>query len=184
MMSSGSVCGDHPRGCGEHQNSGPSMSESRGSSPRMRGALELDRPACFQPRIIPADAGSTMYISSESSIRWDHPRGCGEHVLAPDVADSVSGSSPRMRGARRVTVATLPMVRIIPADAGSTCLVSGVDVIFEDHPRGCGEHSPSSIHRHNRRGSSPRMRGALMGPHPIRTELRIIPADAGSTCQW
>ena len=71
------------------------------------------------------------------------------------------GSSPRMRGARNMTGEYLPEVRIIPADAGSTC--SGFQVTFhrKDHPRGCGEHSSSS-------------------PSYMVT-LRIIPADAGST---
>ena len=73
---------DHPRGCGEHPISACSMPRLRGSSPRMRGALQSRVSLCADIRIIPADAGSTnsdfiMYIRSK-----DHPRGCGEHRLS------------------------------------------------------------------------------------------------------
>ena len=90
---------DHPRGCGEHMVSSPSMLSMMGSSPRMRGALRraVDAMAAFG--IIPADAGSTFSKSFICLSSKDHPRGCGEHggqlvkTWLPD------GSSPRMRGA-------------------------------------------------------------------------------------
>ena len=55
-------CGsqDHPRGCGEHQPCGSGCLQSRGSSPRMRGARASQDPAYQDTRIIPADAGSTL----------------------------------------------------------------------------------------------------------------------------
>ena len=50
-----------------------------------------------------------------------------------------------------------------------------------DHPRGCGEH-PTDVTRGGIvQGSSPRMRGALVVMREIVLEIRIIPADAGST---
>ena len=73
------VCRDHPRGCGEHAIVNARMSQSGGSSPRMRGAPWQELDDVIALRIIPADAGSTMYAPSMSRSRTDHPRGCGEH---------------------------------------------------------------------------------------------------------
>ena len=50
---------DHPRGCGEHVENDLAYFEEKGSSPRMRGALERLKTMKKIKRIIPADAGST-----------------------------------------------------------------------------------------------------------------------------
>ena len=55
---------DHPRGCGEHARRWWGNGASAGSSPRMRGALMSDKNDEKQPRIIPADAGSTSSHTS------------------------------------------------------------------------------------------------------------------------
>ena len=55
------------------------------------------------------------YIDSQ-----DHPRGCGEHAVAPIIGNIIRGSSPRMRGALSVINPYPPARGIIPADAGST----------------------------------------------------------------
>ena len=73
---------------------------------------------------------------------------------------------------------------IIPADAGSTTCVSRLQLLDEDHPRGCGEHQRWIVGMPTREGSSPRMRGALMRRSDTRGHRRIIPADAGSTLAW
>ena len=73
-------CGDHPRGCGEHEDTDAKQFWDEGSSPRMRGAptaflTAINGPSGSSPRmrgallrlavrhrnvgIIPADAGST-----------------------------------------------------------------------------------------------------------------------------
>ena len=77
------------------------------------------------------------------------------------------------------------LVRIIPADAGSTLTSEYAGLDARNHPRGCGEHLLVRIQWALRVGSSPRMRGA----HAARTLpwlcTRIIPADAGSTrMEW
>ena len=75
--------GDHPRGCGEHATTMSAPVVVTGSSPRMRGAPVRWRLVGFGNGIIPADAGSTtMRNAIDGSIK-DHPRGCGEHLLAP-----------------------------------------------------------------------------------------------------
>ena len=70
---------------------------------------------------------------------------------------------------------------IIPADAGST-LVGGVcPDVGPDHPRGCGEHCRDWMGLKMVQGSSPRMRGAPRRQPMSEPNVRIIPADAGST---
>ena len=91
------------------------------------------------------------------------------------------GSSPRMWGAHDAVVASLNLLRIIPADAGSTALLEAPRLGVEDHPRGCGEHGMGLSVANEMDGSSPRMRGALPAYAHMRGEPRIIPADAGST---
>ena len=91
---------DHPRGCGEHSLSAHAACMIWGSSPRMRGAPITGCKAHMEPRIIPADAGSTHEFGQTRAIGKDHPRGCGEHV--------------------RKTVSGKMQIGIIPADAGST----------------------------------------------------------------
>ena len=111
---------DHPRGCGEHTSAGVRFADSRGSSPRMRGAHPSDLRIVCQPGIIPADAGSTRTDQGTFTGFMDHPRGCGEHEVTSSSFWSLSGSSPRMRGAHIIHFVYQIMERIIPADAGST----------------------------------------------------------------
>ena len=70
---------DHPRGCGEHADLQSLRCIHPGSSPRMRGAPDPDRPVLDERGIIPADAGSTGSATGWTSAPSDHPRGCGEH---------------------------------------------------------------------------------------------------------
>ena len=86
-----------------------------------------------------------------------------------------------MRGTPIAGMAALLVVRIIPADAGSTQGDSCYDTDGEDHPRECGEHW-NWIDRHVfGPGSSPRMRGAPSFGGAGIDCVGIIPADAGST---
>ena len=71
---------DHPRGCGEHFADVDKPTCNGGSSPRMRGAPETISPIERKPRIIPADAGSTLHSQDIFFGHKDHPRGCGEHI--------------------------------------------------------------------------------------------------------
>ena len=86
-----------------------------------------------------------------------------------------------MRGAQSGYICQSDSGRIIPADAGSTCVGLGLGLGGQDHPRGCGEHSLRSAISLVRLGSSPRMRGALNVNAVAESLERIIPADAGST---
>ena len=151
---------DHPRGCGEHAPSRPLCPVIWGSSPRMRGAPLRSWHSHITDRIIPADAGSTCLLNPSFPIIWDHPRGCGEHVVFPVFRIVVPGSSPRMRGAPNGCNVQMENSRIIPADAGSTNTWEAHEAPAADHPRGCGEHDALSDMVGCDGGSSPRMRGA------------------------
>ena len=147
----------------------------------MRGARISKVYSFKQCRIIPADAGSTSTPAWPTLLRWDHPRGCGEHLVSARSLSWPQGSSPRMRGAQRVLDHTVAVRGIIPADAGSTSRHTDDVHRQEDHPRGCGEHMATVAPWPLNSGSSPRMRGA-----PVQQDRRIpqhgiIPADAGST---
>ena len=71
--------------------------------------------------------------------------------------------------------------RIIPAYAGSTSGRAQHKTIAWDHPRVCGEHPTLDEFIGLCRGSSPRMRGARLGPGRRPVPGGIIPAYAGST---
>ena len=172
---------DHPRGCGEHWIMSSALLADPGSSPRMRGALNVHPVLISQPRIIPADAGSTWPRRAPCRTGADHPRGCGEHHVQRSHQHRFQGSSPRMRGAPADRTVRDGPDRIIPADAGSTPEAAGSPTTAWDHPRGCGEHTAVSVPVRLRTGSSPRMRGALLAPCRHADAGGIIPADAGST---
>ena len=70
---------------------------------------------------------------------------------------------------------------IIPAYAGSTWRCDVTTPRSWDHPRVCGEHSVIWKVSKLLLGSSPRMRGALVGDLDKRARDGIIPAYAGST---
>ena len=147
----------------------------------MRGALVFDVAAVAPTRIIPADAGSTAYPIHFCSYAEDHPRGCGEHLLCDGWVEHSCGSSPRMRGAHSARSTGMVLIRIIPADAGSTWVIALPLTVPRDHPRGCGEHSARATTLSVFLGSSPRMRGALPRHLQQIPITGIIPADAGST---
>ena len=147
----------------------------------MRGTRVCRSSFCPLPGIIPAHAGNTCLPFAVRYLRWDHPRACGEHLRPVTLAVSVLGSSPRMRGTRRLALADRALDGIIPAHAGNTCETIVCRGLCGDHPRACGEHGAwNSVHAAFV-GSSPRMRGtlAIYAHNPWCSG--IIPAHAGNT---
>ena len=147
----------------------------------MRGALVASGRGQADRRIIPADAGSTCRVHCAKAVLRDHPRRCGEHSLSEAGMKPGWGSSPQMRGALPRQPLRSPILRIIPADAGSTSTWCFSWNAEQDHPRRCGEHATAQVRVSPEWGSSPQMRGA---PPTRRWRCgcrRIIPADAGST---
>ena len=92
----------------------------------------------------------------------DHPRMCGEHLGGVPMWMMSGGSSPHVRGARRLTLTPRPAAGIIPACAGSTEAGEFAGDGAGDHPRMCGEHRLVASKLVLSQGSSPHVRGALM----------------------
>ena len=174
---------DHPRVCGEHQSFHVSPAYTEGSSPRVRGTLEVHVGRPTVTGIIPACAGNTSQASARYDATWDHPRVCGEH--AGEILDKLRkwGSSPRVRGTRQKMVPSRVNGRIIPACAGNTPRHRPAHSALNarDHPRVCGEHREGAEDAGHRQGSSPRVRGTPAGLPCTRPISGIIPACAGNT---
>ena len=112
---------------------------------------------------------------------WDHPRVCGEHGQISTTPRRRPGSSPRVRGTQRGGAEAAPHGGIIPACAGNTSARRASPTAPWDHPRVCGEHHLDRPYSGRNPGSSPRVRGTLLG-HPLDVVVvGIIPACAGNT---
>ena len=72
-------------------------------------------------------------------------------------------------------------LRIIPARAGPTWLISPMRRFSQDHPRSCGANSVDDAVGHFVSGSSPLVRGQLHHILLVFLPVRIIPARAGPT---
>ena len=130
-------------------------------------------PACAGKRNIP------VLVNYHSG---DHPRVCGEKPVAIHTRITSAGSPPRMRGkALRVRVAA-SRARITPAYAGKRPRPAHAAACHQDHPRVCGEKTPSLAVLGSASGSPPRMRGkgALRALRLFRRG--ITPAYAGKRC--
>ena len=112
--------------------------------------------------------------------RRDHPRVCGEHDFSALSADSIKGSSPRVRGASILVKNGKNCLGIIPACAGSIPCIFLCYQYPRDHPRVCGEHDGVWRRSHVVMGSSPRVRGAFTDIPDESPRAGIIPACAGS----
>ena len=111
---------DHPRACGEHCACRSTRIIVWGSSPRMRGTPYPTISYDLTAGIIPAHAGNTWLTKSRGRMCRDHPRACGEHSCCWTSPGRSRGSSPRMRGTRRMGKDVLDGLGIIPAHAGNT----------------------------------------------------------------
>ena len=172
---------DHPRACGANYLGRPDGRRDYGSSPRVRGKREPLDQQRVDGRIIPARAGQTAGYSLAVWVESDHPRACGANfVVNPDL-EHLYGSSPRVRGKRRVLTAGLHAARIIPARAGQTRYPPACNTVNTDHPRACGANTDNGQTVATRNGSSPRVRGKLDRWEARRHRRRIIPARAGQT---
>ena len=172
---------DHPRGCGEQIMPQRLELAQAGPSPRVRGAEARRPPDMARDGTIPAGAGSRFVRLSRMGGGWDHPRGCGEQRAPWDQFVSVTGPSPRVRGAGHEDVVHGGLVGTIPAGAGSSWRTPTPTSTRRDHPRGCGEQVPNTADEPGIVGPSPRVRGA----EPVETwevcDDGTIPAGAGSS---
>ena len=171
----------HPRACGENMTSVLEVPTFPGSSPRMRGKLQVADDFDPAARLIPAHAGKTPLSVFRRPAWTAHPRACGENEWDQRGKRFAHGSSPRMRGKRGLSHDRIKYTGLIPAHAGKTysAICSGAHV--EAHPRACGENAALTAHMSCEQGSSPRMRGKPLQSNVATLPGRLIPAHAGKT---
>ena len=129
---------DHPRSCGANAVCDIGCKLCCGSSPLVRGQLNVFLGFFHQLRIIPARAGPTEFDDTDEIVCPDHPRSCGANARHCFRVFFTLGSSPLVRGQRHVTLKRFERVRIIPARAGPTRDFSATECPGTDHPRSCG----------------------------------------------
>ncbi len=170
----------HPRVCGERFDKPCNRSIHFGSSPRVRGTLGRRVQGIRCARFIPACAGNAHPTASRYRRNAVHPRVCGERLSCPVSRLSNGGSSPRVRGTRRIAVIVGTRRRFIPACAGNAtanCLSTARNAV---HPRVCGEREIRQVQKIGRGGSSPRVRGTPPLVQALNIRIRFIPACAGN----
>ena len=69
---------DHPRACGEKENSPSSAQPEGGPPPRVRGKVDLVVYLGNLHGITPARAGKSCSATALCLLHRDHPRACGE----------------------------------------------------------------------------------------------------------
>ncbi len=172
----------HPRGCGEHNQRRALIKMSDGSSPRVRGTPTNRAVGQGNERFIPAGAGNTAGSPLEPRRAAVHPRGCGEHVdsismriLTGRFIPAGAGNTMRSSASRAASIGSSPRVR------GTRRLSRSTPAARAVHPRGCGEHHNVLDFDLRFIGSSPRVRGTQPSSLRSRARIRFIPAGAGNT---
>ena len=176
------VRADHPRSCGANPRPVSQFCHAAGSSPLVRGQLMFPILCGGWWRIIPARAGPTTTRLFSGNGMADHPRSCGANTMVGMPVSYMVGSSPLVRGQHDLPIRPRDMRRIIPARAGPTYAYGYEFYRYPDHPRSCGANERISVIRLHNDGSSPLVRGQLIGVRLQRFHKRIIPARAGPTC--
>ena len=147
----------------------------------MRGKARRQAQSVAYLGITPAYAGKSDVIASTFGTIQDHPRLCGEKVLASVRHLSAAGSPPPMRGKADNFALQTHDKGITPAYAGKSkdrlVTASGKS----DHPRLCGEKCLHMVYTHSMRGSPPPMRGKDKNDDFGVQQIGITPAYAGKS---
>ena len=109
--------------------------------------------------ITPACAGNRNTSALEIANLKDHPRVCGEQLMALEIHPLQIGSPPRVRGTARAAGSQAQGHRITPACAGNRCPRRRPWKWGWDHPRVCGEQLTVWQKMRDFIGSPPRVRG-------------------------
>ena len=152
---------DHPRVCGEQDQTYEAAFPYVGSPPRVRGTGRVHDDPEEDYGITPACAGNSFQPTSKKASCKDHPRVCGEQPGRPAADRAGVGSPPRVRG-------TVPP----PAYIIKQTL---------DHPRVCGEQFGDGAPVLGEAGSPPRVRGTDNYASILYAADRITPACAGNS---
>ncbi len=151
---------DHPRVCGEKDDTRIPQLTAQGSPPRVRGK-EHAAAAAYKDtmQITPACAGKRAVSPCPAAPARDHPRVCGEKAAQLSDQARPWGSPPRVRGKVARKAPTCQANGITPACAGKRSVQRSGSAAARDHPRVCGEKYAS--------------------PGCTRERSRITPACAG-----
>ena len=84
--------------CGEQGGGRGVVVVAAGSPPRVRGTVRVDDDSAPPGWITPACAGNSVQRRIPGRRDGDHPRVCGEQVVAAADLDRLHGSPPRVRG--------------------------------------------------------------------------------------
>ena len=115
------------------------------------------------------------------TAKEDHPRRCGENSPIRLASYSPTGSPPQVRGKHFGREAGATGVRITPAGAGKTKSFLRLYMLWQDHPRRCGENPKVGVATTTTTGSPPQVRGKLAIIKSSISPIRITPAGAGKT---
>ena len=170
---------DHPRVCGEKNNTAKTYSNMEGSPPRMRGKGQAGRKVVVELGITPAYAGKSTPDRLFLYHLGDHPRVCGEKGCCRFSSLNHSGSPPRVRGKGFLHFAHKMLEGITPAYAGKSTTAGRGRMPSRDHPRVCGEKGDKVKHCFHDLGSPPRMRGKDGINDSAQAVTGITPACAG-----
>ena len=171
----------HPRSRGENDHVAEFLAATPGSSPLTRGKHAVDRRALVEERLIPAHAGKTVGIATESLVPTAHPRSRGENLITTRRIVCPRGSSPLTRGKPYIQTLAGQLSRLIPAHAGKTVAAWLACAACAAHPRSRGENSETLKGLLAEAGSSPLTRGKRKGYCYDVRHSRLIPAHAGKT---
>ena len=81
-----------------------------------------------------------MVESGSNTNGRDHPRMCGDHIVAGGGRNDAEGSPPHVRGPLTNGTLLIGNSGITPACAGTTILFILNPPNMWDHPRMCGDH--------------------------------------------
>ena len=154
---------------GEYSNRWRSDTKLQGSPPLARGVHFTEGLENEEKRITPACAGSTHKARRYEIRNKDHPRLRGEYFCAHPRVQVFSGSPPLARGVPNSFNSQALQIRITPACAGSTSVITFLFLLSRDHPRLRGEYRQILQHRLPLQGSPPLARGV-----PFCSPLKIF----------
>ena len=108
---------------------------------------------------------------------------CGEKSRLPKQCLTSGGSPPRVRGKATANGLKPFSQGITPACAGKSISLLVPHLLFEDHPRVCGEKAGPAADIRRYMGSPPRVRGKDDFFRPMQVGQGITPACAGKSNQ-
>ena len=147
----------------------------------MRGKVQCVVVGDPYVRITPAYAGTRPFAVNKTPAGGDHPRLCGEKFSESLQTLVMIGSPPPMRGKACDKRKFRRGIRITPAYAGKSGIITVEVSYMQDHPRLCGEKTVKGFRDPAEKGSPPPMRGKDATIEFRVPVLRITPAYAGKS---